>query len=201
MAKRIGILLAGGESRRFGQPKAFALFKGKPLYAHVFEALQPFMDQLVVVSHPTLVDRFLEDPRLHAVIRDDERYIGKGPLAGLYTVMAQEEADEFFLFPCDTPLVNCDLVQWLINLGETHPDSNGIVPVVGRRLQPLFGLYRKDCLPYLEDLLQSNLLKVKALIDLANLLKVPADDLPSSLFVNVNTQDELNAIESQIKSD
>ncbi|HET6871551.1 MAG TPA: molybdenum cofactor guanylyltransferase [Sporolactobacillaceae bacterium] len=200
MVQRIGILLAGGESRRFGQPKAFALFKNKPFYAYVFEALRPFMDKLIVVSHPTLVDRFLEDPRLQ-VISDDDRYIGKGPLAGLYTVMAQEEADEFFLFPCDTPLVNSDLVQWLINLGETHPYSNGIVPVVGRRLQPLFGLYRKDCFPYLENFLQSNLLKVKALIDQANLLKVPADDLPASLFVNVNTQDELKAIESQMTSD
>ena len=194
MVKRIGIMLAGGESRRFGRPKAFALFNNKPIYDYVVEALRPFTEQLVVVSHPTLVNRFSEDPRLRVLV-DDERYIGRGPLAGLYTVMSQLDADEYYLFPCDTPLVEEALVHWLASQGEAHPAANGIVPIAQNRLQPLFGLYRKGCLSYIEDLLESNSLKVRALIDRANILSIPADTLPATLFYNVNTLDELKEID------
>jgi molybdenum cofactor guanylyltransferase len=195
VTKRMGIILAGGESRRFGRPKAFATFKNKPLYNYVVEALAPFTEEVVVVSHPTLVDRFLQDNRLKVVV-DDERYIGKGPLAGLYTVISRFEADEYYVLPCDTPLVGQSLVQWLVEQGEIHPHVNGVVPFVQNRLQPLFGLYRKDCLPYLEKLLASNLLKVKSLVDQANILSVPVDSaLPAALFYNVNTLAELIEIE------
>jgi molybdopterin-guanine dinucleotide biosynthesis protein A len=195
VAMRIGIILAGGESRRFGSPKAFATFKDKPLYDYVVEALRPFVDHLVIVSHPNLVDRFSQDTRLQVVV-DDERYIGRGPLAGLYTVMSRYEAETYYVLPCDTPLVSQALIKWLDLMGESHPYVNGVVPIVENRLQPLFGLYRKGCLPYLEELLASNSLKVKALIDQAHILCASVDSmLPDTLFFNVNTRDELSEVD------
>ena len=50
--KTIGIVLAGGQSKRFGEPKALALRRGKPFLFYSVEALRPIVDQVVVVAQP-----------------------------------------------------------------------------------------------------------------------------------------------------
>ena len=52
-------VLAGGESRRFGQDKARALLGGKPLVSHVFETLETlFEDVLIVTNQPVHYEPF-----------------------------------------------------------------------------------------------------------------------------------------------
>ena len=44
----VGVVLAGGRSRRMGTEKALILLGGRPLLAHVVERLGPQFDALVV---------------------------------------------------------------------------------------------------------------------------------------------------------
>lgn len=44
----LGAMLAGGRSRRFGSDKALADIGGKPMIAHVVDALAPQVDSLVI---------------------------------------------------------------------------------------------------------------------------------------------------------
>ncbi len=39
MMRIVNVILAGGASRRFGEPKASHVYQGKPLYEHVKEQL------------------------------------------------------------------------------------------------------------------------------------------------------------------
>lgn len=84
--RMVGAILAGGESRRFGSPKAFAKQNGVYFFQRAVEALCPSVEELYIVSHPTLVARFQQEAS-EKVIGDDEKYRGQGPLAGIYTVM------------------------------------------------------------------------------------------------------------------
>jgi molybdenum cofactor cytidylyltransferase len=45
-----GLLLAAGESRRFGSPKLCEVLDGKPLVRWSAEALAPFVDEMLVVT-------------------------------------------------------------------------------------------------------------------------------------------------------
>ena len=56
--KTVGIVLAGGLSRRFGSPKAFARLEAKYFYERAVEAYEPFCEEVVVVTRQELVDRF-----------------------------------------------------------------------------------------------------------------------------------------------
>lgn len=49
----VNVILAGGASRRFGEPKASHMYQGKPLYEHVKEQL--LEGQTVIISHPSLL--------------------------------------------------------------------------------------------------------------------------------------------------
>ena len=74
-----GAVLAGGESRRFGQDKAHAILAGKPLVTHVVETLQAlFEDVLIVTNEPVSYEHFDV-----TVVSDIVR--GAGSLGGLLT--------------------------------------------------------------------------------------------------------------------
>lgn len=49
----VNVILAGGASRRFGEPKASYMYQGKPLYEHVKKQL--LKGQMVIISHSTLL--------------------------------------------------------------------------------------------------------------------------------------------------
>ena len=74
--RKVGVLLAGGESRRFGVPKAFSSYKGKAMYQWALDALAPLVEKTVVISHPTLIERFKQECAL-PVLEDEEKYHGQ----------------------------------------------------------------------------------------------------------------------------
>lgn len=194
MPSRIGVILAGGQSRRFGEHKAFATYQGLPLYQHVKQALQPYVCRFVVISHPDLMARFQQASDL-TVLEDRLAYQGRGPLAGIYTALSVIEADDYLVFPCDAPLVQKDLIRWLIRQSEANAFANGVAPISGKRLHPLTALYKRTCLPFIKDLLDNNQLRVKDLIENAEIpcIEVDASIDPIS-FSNINTKEELQIL-------
>lgn len=57
--KIAGIVLAGGQSSRYGQPKMFEMFAGQPLYKHSLIALQKNqLDPLIIATNAHLQHQF-----------------------------------------------------------------------------------------------------------------------------------------------
>ncbi|MCJ1960964.1 molybdenum cofactor guanylyltransferase [Novosphingobium mangrovi (ex Hu et al. 2023)] len=102
----LGVVLAGGQSRRFGTDKALARFAGESLLERAVAQLQAWCDEVVVVGR--------EDAPV-AVLPDWPR-AGMGPLAGLAGALrhAQEQAFASVLSaPVDCPLLPEDLLARL----------------------------------------------------------------------------------------
>ena len=83
-----GVVLAGGESSRFGSPKLAAEIDGKPLLVHAIRAVAAVADEVIVAIGPSDRDRVagqLEraglDPNTVTLVHDARS--GLGPLAGL----------------------------------------------------------------------------------------------------------------------
>src|SRR5690625_3603911 len=91
-----GILLAGGLSRRYGMPKAFAEINGEKFYEISYRILDHVCDDVTIVTRPELVEQFPRD--LHVII-DDAFYRGCGPLAGIYSAMNVHKADRYVVLP------------------------------------------------------------------------------------------------------
>ena len=82
--KRVNVILAGGASRRFGEPKAFAKWKGGMFYEQAKKAFGG--GETVIISRPEHIKKFLSNRERH-VFADEPRFRGMGPLAGIYTAM------------------------------------------------------------------------------------------------------------------
>ncbi|WP_188206306.1 molybdenum cofactor guanylyltransferase [Alkalibacillus aidingensis] len=113
----VGVMLAGGQSRRFGSPKAFAKINNQHFHDLVYQTLERTCDHIVVVTRSELVKHFPTD---YDVITDLEQYSGLGPLAGIYSAMDYIEAPSYVVLPCDTPFINQELVNALIRQRDTN---------------------------------------------------------------------------------
>ncbi len=118
--KLLGVILAGGQSRRFGSDKAVALFKGKPLIEHVIHRLRPQAQACVVAGRIW--------PGLESVV--DLPKSGLGPISGLAGALAyaqQNGFDAVLSSGCDVPDLPLDLVKQL----RRGPAIFADMPIVG----------------------------------------------------------------------
>jgi molybdenum cofactor guanylyltransferase len=105
----LGVVLAGGLSRRMASPtpKALLNFRGRPMIAHVLEALQPQVGAIVINAN---TEQLTFSGYGFPVVQDRvEGFVG--PLAGLQAAMQSFPSFEWYVMcPCDSPFLPKDLV-------------------------------------------------------------------------------------------
>jgi molybdopterin-guanine dinucleotide biosynthesis protein A len=181
----IGIILAGGESSRFGTPKAFATYEDKHFYQHAIDALTPYVNQIVIVSHPSIRPRF--DNLVECkVIEDIEPYIGKGPLSGLYSAMHQFHGSWYIVLPCDMPCFNSIAAKKLLSMKDDRFDA--IVPQIAGSLHPLSAVYHRRSFRQLELQLATGNYRLINFIERlsASILTEQQLELDEGAFQNIN---------------
>lgn len=103
----LGAILAGGESRRMGKPKAgVQLPDGRTMAEAVRDALAPHTASVVVLGHGSGCPDDLER------VPDAEGV--KGPVAGLITLLRSGRAQRYVLASCDMPGLTPPLVERLV---------------------------------------------------------------------------------------
>lgn len=195
--KITGILLAGGESRRFGSHKAFAKLQHKYFYEYAIEAMEENVDQLFIVSHPVLKVQFQKQTTV-SIVQDIPEFQGHGPLAGMLTVMKKETSDWYVVLPCDTPFVNNRLVKQLL-FYTNDPSIDAVVPVINNRQQPLIAVYHSRVAKQIERMLVEKKLKMSHLLESCNVKFITNQDLQlqGMEFENINNQTEYEKIQQK----
>ena len=86
-----GVILAGGQSKRFGEDKAFAQLDGVPLIYRVLKAIKYLFPEILLITNSP--DQFRFFPA--KVIRDDIPQ--QGPLGGIVTALDKAKHDRVFV--------------------------------------------------------------------------------------------------------
>lgn len=140
----IGIILAGGTSRRMGTDKLrLPLSSGseETVLAHVIQTAGVVCDEVWVLS-ASPPDTESADGVTWLV--DDVPH--QGPLRALATMVANSEqlADTALIVAGDLPGLVPEVLSVLIDELEAHAEADAVVVVREGRLQPLLGCYRTD---------------------------------------------------------
>ncbi len=113
----VGVVLAGGASRRFGTDKLCATVDGTPLVARVARALGGAASEVWISveseSHARALMPLLPDT-VHPVI-DREEFRGIGPLAGVATALLELEGRDVLFLPGDMPWVPPEALSRLVS--------------------------------------------------------------------------------------
>ncbi len=105
----LGLILAGGRSRRMGTDKAFAALAGRPLAAHVIDRLAPQVDRVVISSNAPPA-RFA---KFGLPVLPDVLGGYNGPLAGVHAALTAFPDAAIVSVAVDLPLLPRDLVTRL----------------------------------------------------------------------------------------
>lgn len=194
----LGVVLAGGASRRFGTPKALAPVEGVRIVDRVLDALFAAVPHVIVSTN---------EPDLFAglglAMRLDD-VSGFGPLGGILTAL--RSAREYgrpgaLVVACDLPWVSADLLRMIVQRAASA-GADAVVPESGGRrgVEPLCAWYSVRCIPAIEGMIEEGERRVHRLLDRVRADVIPADEVrrigdPGLLFVNVNTPDDLRRAE------
>ncbi|MCJ0931061.1 molybdenum cofactor guanylyltransferase [Virgibacillus halodenitrificans] len=151
-----GIILAGGKSSRMGTNKSLLPLGGKTSIEHIFNEMSLFTDEITIVANDPTLYRFLNTD----IVAD--RYTGKGPLAGLESVMYYKKADLYFVAACDMPFVNKSVYDWL---QKQISHYSAAVPIFNEKTHPLAGVYKREVLPKVQEQLAQNNLRMKSFFE------------------------------------
>jgi len=186
------VILAGGMGRRMGgQDKGLVEFEGRPLIAHVIDAVAPQVDRLLLNANR---NREAYGQFGYPVVTDDlEGY--QGPLAGILAAMKRATTPFLLVVPCDAPHLPGSLVERLL---EALQRENADIAVAhdGERLQPVHALISTHLAGDLEAYLSSGERKIDRWYLRHPVTVVDFSDQPET-FVNVNTLEERNQLEGR----
>lgn len=194
----IAIILAGGQSSRFGQPKAFATIQNEMFYQRIVRELEStnMFNDIVISTNDQIKSLFKHDQ----IVVDDEEHKDKGPLAGIYTVMTQyQDAELFFVVSVDTPMITgkaiSELYQFLVShLIDNHLDIAAFKE--DGRYIPTIAFYSPNALPAIKEALHSSDYSFKNVYKQLSTdsLDVRAVDSPDYWYKNINYQQDLDSL-------
>ena len=134
----VGVILAGGESRRMGTDKAFLKIGGVSLMERTVQTLLLLFPTVAIVSkepekfHPLKGISLIQDlfPEQHA-------------LGGVYSALRRFQRQDCFVFACDMPFLNPLLIRTMI---EQRNGYDLFIPRSRHGLEPLHAIYTSRCL-------------------------------------------------------
>jgi molybdopterin-guanine dinucleotide biosynthesis protein A len=157
------------------------LFKGKTIIEYVIEQLQPAVNKMTIVSNNPEYEKFG-----FAVIADLIKETGPG--GGIYTALNHTDTDLNFIVSCDMPFISKEAIGYMFkNKGK----SQIILPVRQGKMEPLFGIYSKDCLFKWHELMEGAISKLQEMVFHFKLNKIDVDNnvlFSDSFFMNINTK-------------
>ncbi len=191
-----GIILAGGKGSRLGREKCGLEIAGITLLQRVVDSLEPIAGEILIVvkaaggQPPSLASR----AGLRVV---EDKVSGKGPLAGIAAGLAGSTYKLNLVVACDQPLLNRGLLEYLVSAADGY---EAVIPRIGDKLEPLQGVYSRDCIDAIENLLSEDKRKIDNLFSLVRTRFIEAEEIerfdPQHLsFFNINTQADLEKAE------
>ena len=191
--KITGVVLAGGLARRMGgTDKGLIELKGRPLISYAIDAILSVTDRVLINAN-----RNHEAYRaLGYPVVSDQTSTFDGPLAGILSAMQTVETPYILTLPCDCPLFEGEHLRRMVDTMNVKT-MDCCAAFDGHRLHPVFLLLDCRLSASLDAYLSTGQRKIDTWLNQHRLGLVDYNDQPE-IFRNVNTQEDLAAVESAL---
>ncbi len=184
-----GIILAGGKSSRIGSDKGFLLLNEKAFIQHIIEAMQPLVNDIIIVSNNPDYDIF-------NLKRVTDLIENSGPLAGIYTGLHHSNTENNLVLSCDVPLINTETLKKLTTNIEEHID---VIQLESKgKTMPLIAMYKTHCKNKFFELLQQGEKRLRFAVKQCKVKTITLNTELEKFTVNINTTNQFNEITNAI---
>lgn len=146
-----GVILAGGENRRFGgNIKAKSLIGGKRIIDRILNITGGIFDEIIIVTN---TPEEFSDIKNCKIVGD--YYKGVGPLGGIHSGIVNSSKEAVFVFAGDMPFLSHKLI--LRQIGFFYRNlTRAVIPGWKEGIEPLHAIYMCNLLHELEEHLKSS---------------------------------------------
>jgi len=178
-----GLLLAGGESRRMGRPKANIPFEGSPMYERGLRTLKGICERTFVSCRGNSIAALREHDHVADI------YPSNGPMTGILSALETYQGVSWMVIPVDMPRLTSEFLRRNLILNR-HSGGNATVIRVGnkRAIQPLVAIYEPSSLPFMQDAFERKSYSVKEVLTRMNVHYVDLED--SEILLNLNRTED-----------
>jgi molybdenum cofactor guanylyltransferase len=141
-----GIILAGGKSKRMGINKSFLKIGSQTIIERTAGLMNSLFPRVILIANNREEYEFLD----MEIYEDIHKNIG--PLGGIHSGLTNSNTEKNFIISCDMPLVNKNVIEFIINYKTDKPV---IITKADGFIQQLCGVYSKNILPNIETIIKA----------------------------------------------
>lgn len=177
-----GYVLAGGDSRRMGSPKADLLLGERTFLQRVASALSAVVDKVTIVA------RVHDERDLGWPLIVEQKHDTSAAIYGVEAALLDAREDDAFIVAVDYALLTADAVRYL---AERHQSGFFTVPVWGGIPQVLCAIYPPALLHVVSAKILAGRFEMRPLLEAGPSNTIHESDIrkviPGEPFLNVNT--------------
>lgn len=181
--KYTAIILAGGKSSRMGETKALLKIGNKFIIETIVDSLKPLFSEIIISSNNKELYEFLN----LKIVKDDIN--DQGPIMGIYSSLKVSNNNINFVVTSDIPLIK---IECFVKMLEYTLEYDVVIPENNGQLEPMFAIYTKRSLPYIEKILQTDSRRIISILDICKYKIVPMD--MQGWYKNLNTKHDYENI-------
>ena len=192
----LGVVLAGGKSKRFGEDKSTIKLNDKTLIEHTLDKIKSKLNKIIIVSNDKVLKNYI-------TINDciDGQL---GPLVGVLSAMKWIKDNNYsynwiITFPCDTPFFNISIIDKFVEVSKLNDSLLYFVKSEEKR-HNIFGLWSLKLIETLEmDIVKNNHRKVEKWADKIGVKTINISYKEVDPFFNINTKEDLKEAKKILK--
>ena len=196
----LGVVLAGGQSKRFGQDKSQVRLGDKILIDYILSEILDTFNEILIISNNHI--KFLNSKKV-TKIEDYKKDLG--PLGGVLTAMKWIKENNknykwISTFPSDTPFFKKKNLQDFIK-NINYKDSKLFFIKSNDKRHNIFGLWSVELLERLEDdVMKKGERKVEVWANNVGVKTINMEFKNNDPFFNINTKEDLEKAKELIKN-
>lgn len=186
-----GVILAGGENRRFPSLKGFIKIGDSTIIEKNLSLMKGMFDTVFISTNMPEKYFYLGVSLIGDVLPS------RGPMSGIYSSLINSKGDCVFAVACDMPFVKKEVISFIC---DRHADLrshsiDAVIPICNNEPQPLFGVYCKTALSYLEEGIVNKKTSLKRFLDKIRTKFIDEPEIrkidpDGASFVNINTPED-----------
>jgi molybdopterin-guanine dinucleotide biosynthesis protein A len=196
MVSASAIILAGGQSRRMGTPKAALPFGNSTILERLVAELCKSFDDILILAAPSRSETFPIEhlmrtaPSSVRLLRDGSAY--QGAAVALARGLAAAANDLAFACSCDLPLLRSAVAGAMCEMLNGY---DAVIPYLGGETQPLCAIYRRKVAAEIEMQLVSGERRLTRITDALKAhrpkeMELRGIDPELHSFMNINTPED-----------
>jgi len=195
----LGVVLAGGKSRRFGSDKSSVKLGDKSLIEHTISKIENnFKEILIITNNENIIFNNNNVFLINDIIKG---YLG--PLVGVLTAMDWVKKNKknynwIATFPCDTPFFDQSVIETIIK----HPQKSTkklFFLKSGNKRHNIFGLWSMELKDILLKDINNGYRKVEEWANKVGSEIIEINSKNDNNFLNINTKEDLEKAKKKIK--